>query len=134
MFFRASIAFALVASLTAVFSAPVAAPVVEARADFTPLACSGPNLTGTCVELGSTLGDGRGTCTDLKFEAKSLKLNVDNDCVSFTKTGCTIDFANSNDFATEHFSDDADVNNLTPKVLSLSCQTIPGLVNGLFPQ
>ncbi|KAF7316622.1 hypothetical protein HMN09_00394800 [Mycena chlorophos] len=134
MFFRASIATVLTASLVAVYSAPIAAPVV-ARADFTPQACSGPNLTGTCTDLATTVGsDTPGGCTNLSAPALSLKLNVDNDCVSFTQTGCTIDFNNPNDFATEHFSDDADINDLTPVVLSVSCQTIPGLVNGLFPQ
>jgi hypothetical protein len=52
------------------------------RGDFVPQACSGPNGTGTCTPLNVTLGDGLGSCTNLDFLAKSLILNVDNDCVS----------------------------------------------------
>ncbi|KAF7292566.1 hypothetical protein MIND_01153900 [Mycena indigotica] len=144
MFFRASIAFALIAasslSLTAVFSAPVAAPnsVVgfEARAaaaDFVPLACARPNLQGNCIALGTTKGDGPGTCTNLIFEAKSLRLNLNNDCVSFPGRDCKLDF-DKGESAVEHFSNDADINDLKLKIVSVSCQSIPGLVNGLFPQ
>jgi hypothetical protein len=54
--------------------------------------------------------------------------------LSSRNADCTLDFSDPNDFAVEHFSDDADVNNLSVVVKSLSCQAIPGLVNGLFPQ
>ncbi|KAJ7023726.1 hypothetical protein C8F04DRAFT_1401500 [Mycena alexandri] len=132
MFFSASIALTFVLSLSgiAVRSAPVK---IAARADFVPKACSGPNGTGTCVELGVTIGDGRGTCTNVDSSV-SLVLNVDNDCVSTQNADCTLDFTNPSDVAVEHFSDDADINNLPPGIKSISCQAIPGLVNGLFPQ
>ncbi|KAJ7721615.1 hypothetical protein B0H16DRAFT_1602295 [Mycena metata] len=132
MFFSASIALTFVLSLSgiAVHSAPVK---IAARADFVPKACSGPNGTGTCVELGVTIGDGRGTCTNVDSPV-SLVLNVDNDCVSTQNPDCALDFNNPNDVAVEHFSDDADINNLAPGIKSISCQAIPGLVNGLFPQ
>ncbi|KAJ7892232.1 hypothetical protein B0H13DRAFT_2024483 [Mycena leptocephala] len=132
MFFSASIALSLVLSFSgiAVHSAPVKLAV---RADVVPQACSGPNGTGTCTPLNVTLGDGLGACTNVDTP-QSLVLNVDNDCVSFKNADCTLDFSDPNDFAVEHFSDDADVNNLSVVVKSLSCQAIPGLVNGLFPQ
>ncbi|KAF7317500.1 hypothetical protein MKEN_00836400 [Mycena kentingensis (nom. inval.)] len=133
MFFRASTAFTLVVSLTAVFSAPLQTRQGTGT-DFVPQACSGPNFTGTCVDLGTTIGDGRGTCTPLPFAAKSLKLNVDNDCVTTTTIDCSPDFSDPNSVATEHFSNDADIKNLRVIATSVSCQTIPGLVNGLFPQ
>ncbi|KAJ6605253.1 hypothetical protein DFH09DRAFT_1121054 [Mycena vulgaris] len=132
MFFSASIALSLVFAFSgiAVHSAPVKLAV---RGDFVPQACSGPNGTGTCTPLNVTLGDGRGSCTNLDFLAKSLILNVDNDCVSTKNADCTIDFNDENDFAVEHFSSDPDINDLSVVVKSVSCQAIPGLVNGLFP-
>ncbi|KAJ7117977.1 hypothetical protein C8R43DRAFT_1036575 [Mycena crocata] len=130
MFFSASIAFTFVLSLSgiAVHSAPIVA-----REDFVPLACDGVNLTGNCTPLRVTVGDGLGLCTNVA-NVKSLKLNVDNDCVSHPLPDCTIDFANPNSFAVEHFSDDKDINNIQVEIQSISCQAIPGLVNGLFPQ
>ncbi|KAJ7618876.1 hypothetical protein DFH06DRAFT_1236666, partial [Mycena polygramma] len=76
----ASITLTVVLSLAAVRSAPVA------RADFVPQACSGTNGSGTCVDIATApVGqhvDAAG-CTNVNAP-KSLKLNVDNDCVSFT--------------------------------------------------
>ncbi|KAJ7876677.1 hypothetical protein B0H14DRAFT_2713652 [Mycena olivaceomarginata] len=79
------------------------APKLAVRGDFVPQACSGPNGTGTCTPLNVTW-------------------NAD----------CTIDFNDENDFAVEHFSSDPDINDLSVVVKSVSCQAIPGLVNGLF--
>ncbi|KAF7328557.1 hypothetical protein MVEN_02543400 [Mycena venus] len=128
MFFRTSVALSLVLSFSviAVYSAPLK------RADFVPQACSGPNGTGTCVDLNVTVGDGPGACTNVNAP-KSLILNVDNDCVSIPGPDCNLDFE-AGDVAVEHFSDDADINNLSVSFQSISCQQIPGLVNGLFPQ
>ncbi|KAJ7763300.1 hypothetical protein B0H16DRAFT_1804290 [Mycena metata] len=123
MFFSASIALTFILSLSgiAVRSAPVKN---TARADFVPKACSGPNGTGTCVELGVTQGLGRGTCTNVEDPA-SLILNEDNDCVSLPHPDCFLDFNNPSDIAVEHFSTDKDINNLAPGIKSLSCQAAP---------
>jgi hypothetical protein len=61
---------------------------IAAREDFVPQACSGPNLTGTCTPLNVASSNPTGpainpaACTNVS-NPKSLKLNVDNDCVSF---------------------------------------------------
>ncbi|KAJ7664565.1 hypothetical protein DFH06DRAFT_1295754 [Mycena polygramma] len=127
----ASIALTVVLSLAAVRSAPVAI-----RADFVPQACSGTNGSGTCVDIATApVGQhvNAAGCTNVD-SPKSLKLNIDNDCVSFTNKDCVVDFASGTDFATEHFSDDADINDLTSNIQSIQCETDPGTVNGLFPQ
>ncbi|KAJ7256194.1 hypothetical protein B0H12DRAFT_1112758 [Mycena haematopus] len=135
MFFSASIALTFVLGMSgiAVHSAPVAR-----QADFVPQACSGPNLTGTCVPLNVAQPNTSGpainpaACTNVN-NPKSLKLNVDNDCVSFASPDCQNDFANNPDaFATEHFSDDADINDLQLTIQSISCEADPGFVNGLL--
>jgi hypothetical protein len=57
-------------------------------ADFVPQACSGPNGTGTCVDLNVASSNPTGpainpaACTNVN-NPKSLVLNPDNDCVSF---------------------------------------------------
>ncbi|KAJ7922666.1 hypothetical protein B0H13DRAFT_2267411 [Mycena leptocephala] len=135
MFFSASIALTFVLSFSgiAVHSAPVA---IAAREDFVPQACSGPNLTGTCTPLNVASSNPTGpainpaACTNVS-NPKSLKLNVDNDCVSFPLPDCQIDFE-SGGFATEHFSDDQDINNLQTAIASISCEADPGFVNGLL--
>ncbi|KAJ7687734.1 hypothetical protein B0H17DRAFT_1332350 [Mycena rosella] len=137
MFFSASIAFTFVLSLSgiAVHSAPVAQ-----RADFVPTACTGPNGTGTCTPLNVASPQppplpaiNPAACTNVS-NVRSLVLNVDNDCVSFPTPDCTLDFSDPNSFATEHFSDDSDVGDLTIPIASISCEADPGTVNGLFPQ
>ncbi|KAJ7054238.1 hypothetical protein C8F01DRAFT_1164502 [Mycena amicta] len=133
MFFSASIvaSFVLALSGIAVHSAPVAP---QARADFVPQACSGPNGTGTCVPLNVASPNTSGpainpaACTNVNNPA-SFVLNEDNDCVSFPNADCQLNFANG-DFATEHFSDDS--SNLAPGILSVSCEADPGFVNGLL--
>ncbi|KAJ7028821.1 hypothetical protein C8F04DRAFT_1237309 [Mycena alexandri] len=135
MFFSASIALTFVLSLSgiAVHSAPIK---MAARADFVPKACSGPNGTGTCVDLNVASPNPTGpainpaACTNVNSPV-SLVMNVDNDCVSFKNADCHIDFTNPDDFATEHFSNDPDINSLAPGILSISCEADPGDVNGL---
>ncbi|KAF7377299.1 hypothetical protein MSAN_00150300 [Mycena sanguinolenta] len=132
MFFSASIALTFAAAMSgiAVRSAPVAR-----QADFVPQACSGPNLTGTCVSLdvapaGQHAGTA-GSCTNVS-NPQSLKLNPDNDCVSFPTADCQLDFTNPNDIATEHFADDDNINNLGISILSIACEADPGFVDGLL--
>ncbi|KAJ7100841.1 hypothetical protein B0H15DRAFT_796526 [Mycena belliarum] len=127
MFFSASIAITFVLSLSgiAVRSAPLAA-----REDFVPQACTGTKGSGTCtpIKVGDVTAD---ACTNVS-NVRSLKMNVDNDCVSFPLPNCTFDFADSNSFASEHFSNDSDDLSATT-IQSITCQAVPGLVNGLFP-
>ncbi|KAJ6492059.1 hypothetical protein C8R45DRAFT_990313 [Mycena sanguinolenta] len=131
MFFSASIAlsFAVAMSGIAVHSAPVAR-----QADFVPQACSGPNLTGNCVSLNvAPVGqhtNAAGACTNVN-NPLSLKLNPDNDCVSFPGPNCQLDFA-AGDIAVEHFADDADINDLTVPIQSIACEADPGFVDGLL--
>ncbi|KAJ7161178.1 hypothetical protein C8R46DRAFT_1194484 [Mycena filopes] len=135
MFFSASIALTFVLSLSgiAVHSAPIK---IAARADFVPQACSGPNGSGTCVDLNVAQPNETGpainpaACTNVDSPV-SLVLNVDNDCVSFPNADCQLDFENG-DFATEHFSNDDDINSLAPGIKSISCEADPGFVNGLL--
>ncbi|KAJ7176897.1 hypothetical protein C8R46DRAFT_1030149 [Mycena filopes] len=132
MFFSASIALTFVLSLSgiAVRSAPIAA-----RADFVPQACSGPNGSGTCVDLNVAPRNqptDAAACTNVDSPV-SLVMNVDNDCVSFPNADCNLDFEKG-DFAVEHFSSDDNINSLAPGIKSISCQAFDGLVNGLFPQ
>ncbi|KAJ7138827.1 hypothetical protein C8R46DRAFT_1136312 [Mycena filopes] len=134
MFFSASIALTFVLSLAgvAVHSAPIQ---IAARADFVPKACSGPNGSGTCVNLNLAQPNLTGAaanaaaCTNVDSPV-SLVLNIDNDCVSFPNADCKLDFVN-HEFATEHFSNDDDINNLAPGIKSISCQADPGFVNGI---
>ncbi|KAJ7724322.1 hypothetical protein DFH07DRAFT_855034 [Mycena maculata] len=133
MFFSASIAFTFVLTLSGM---PVHSAPVVAR-DFVPQACTGTNGSGTCTPLNvaspNTSGPANNpaACTNVSG-IQSLVLNVDNDCVTFPLPDCTLDFSDPNSVATEVFSDGQ--GDLTQVIQSVSCQAVPGLVNGLFPQ
>ncbi|KAJ7127314.1 hypothetical protein C8R43DRAFT_700643 [Mycena crocata] len=126
MFFSASIAFTLVLSLSgiAVRSAPVTRQIV-------PLGCTGPNGTGTCSPLNVASPNppplpaiNPAACTHLPAGVRSLVLNPDNSCVTFSDLNCQSG-------PVEHYSNDsADLPAGTFR--SVSCEEDPGFVNGLL--
>ncbi|KAJ6561897.1 hypothetical protein B0H19DRAFT_1142962 [Mycena capillaripes] len=132
MFFAASIAFFLSVSGIA-----QGAPTVKRDGTVPLQVCTGVSGTGSCTPLNFVFGNSEGvsndpaSCTNVSG-AHSLIMDISDDCTLLMFPNCVVGLG-VDDIAREIFQSDDITNDLPGNVQSISCQRVPGLVNGLFP-